>query len=818
MMRVSRNSSNRDAKHILVFDEPVNEFEYRLNATPLGNGRLGCMFTGGPARDLLLLNHESLRPVPYRENETLAGDGLEKMRALCLKGDWDGGNEVFSRMVRQTGTERKLNSYHPVCDLIVELGLPGFAEDYSRKLDLKCGFGEVAFSCGDVDFIRRYFVSANEQQVVMQCTASFPGAINLRASLGRMPTTGCRVHAESVANRISLSGVYDDGTRFTVHLELVADGGQTTAGDECYDGAGEIRENYAAPLAGVSVTDANEVALFVGIEVENPVESADDTATRIYSASAAAVKHADSDKTIEDAERYFLTHCSEHSELFGRARIELTAGVQAKGTADDMIREVYRGNASPHLFETVFDMGRYLLLSSSRKCLKPANLQGIWNHTYDPPWQCRYQLDVNLQANYWAANSTNLPECNEPLFGFLERLVPAARRFARDLYGCRGITFGVATDGENVRYPSNVETQCIAGWLVRHFWDHYLFTLDRSFLESRAYPIMREIGEFFEDFLFEGDDGRLVILPSNSPENAPANRTVRLSKNATIDLEVAKEVFQNLISAATILGDDLERIPAWRDILEGLPDTPVVDGLLREWADDEAEEHQAHRHLSHLYGLFPGSTFRDDPILIDAAITALEEREKANQGDACSFTYVWAALLYARAGRGNEAFGRLKLYCRGFLMENFMSSMGDRRQLGLGRSRSANLASHIFQIEACLAATSAITEMLLQSDSDLVHVLPALPDVWSEGKAYGLRARGGYTIDISWNNRRLNRVVVQPIVDGRCTIRFGIRLYGDIQVLQGHDTIEHTAVREEIVTFEVEAGKSYTIGAGDDIA
>lgn len=820
----------------LVFGEPVNEFEYRLNATPLGNGRIGCMFTGGPARDLILLNHEALRPVLYRESEHLATDRLDEVRRLCADGAWERANEVFTQMVAETGALRRLNGYHPVADLIVEMRLPGPAYDYRRVLNMTRGLGEVAFRTGGVggvggspvggigagggrgggpSFVRRYFVSADAGRAVLQIGSTEPGAVDMDVALGRMPVEGCRLQARSRPGRLDLRGTYTDGTVFDVVVEVAFSGPGTVRGDGAYEGPGESRENYGLPLVRAGVSGADEVAISVSINV-HPGGGAD--AAGDFCASVGRPW------TVTAAEEMLRAHTGEHSRLFGRTSLTLGdrdggPGVGgctgASSDARTLIHKAYLGHAPARLFETVFDMGRYLLMSSSRACRLPANLQGLWNHSYDPPWQCRYQLDVNLQAAYWAANPTNLPECNEPLFRFLEDLAPAAERFAHDLYGCRGIVLGVGTDGVNVRYPSNVETQCIAGWLARHFWDHYLFTLDTEFLRRRAYPYMKAVGAFWEDFLVEDTDGLLAVVPSNSPENTPANRTVRLSKNATIDCAVAREVLSTLIEASRILGIDETHRAMWVDLLARLPDWPIRDGILAEWADESAEENHAHRHVSHLYPLFPGSAVTTVPAeqgarLKDAAVEALRRREAANRGDACSFTYVWAALLFARAGCGNEAYERLRLFCRGFLMDNLLTSMGDRRQLGMGRGRSAGLASHIFQIEAGLAATAAIAEMLLQSTPARIMVLPALPDAWPAGSVRGLRARGGYTVNISWRNLRPVSVSVNARGSGTCRLvthvwpdSTGVRCRGE--------SVPFSRETPGELAFQVEAGRTYEV-------
>jgi alpha-L-fucosidase 2 len=273
-------------------------------------------------------------------------------------------------------------------------------------------------------------------------------------------------------------------------------------------------------------------------------------------------------------------------------------------------------------------------------------------------------------------------------------------------------------------------------------------------LQHRAYPLLRRVAAYFEDFLFEDASGGLCVIPSNSPENEPANRPVRLGMNATIDVAVAREVLTHLIEAAEILGEDRDDLPRWQELLRGLPDLPIRRGMLAEWADASADENPANRHLSHLYPLFPGSaaTPEAEPETVAAALAALGAREAGYREDACSFSHVWAGLVLARAGDGEEAYERLCRYARGFVMPNLLSDLGDRLQMGLGRRRRPGLSGHLFQVEAGLAASALIGEMLLQTHRGVTRLLPALPGAWGRGRATGLRGRGGIEVSMEWRD------------------------------------------------------------------
>lgn len=786
----------------LEYDQPVNEGEYRLLALPLGNGTLGAMFTGGAIRDVLLLNHSQLRVPAYREKAGSAGDGLRKLREFALSGEWDQAQQCFEEMKAAAGGERRLNTYHTAGDLFLEMDLDGPAEKYRRVLDLGQGVGTVSFAAGGVDFVRSYLVSVPDNLIAANVQASRPGAINCTVSLGRSPTPDCELVGMATPDGLKLTGQYAAGLQFVIDVQLLRTGGQSVARSAEYRGSGAAVGNVSGKLISVRVDHADELTVLVSIRVNGALPD------RI-------LKPPLSWPVKSGFKELFGRHLADHQEKMNRVSLRLDAAPhKSEPTTDRLVHEGYLGHPSPRLFELLFQMGRYLLLASSRPGGLPANLQGIWSEGFSPPWQARYQLDMNIQMDYWLANLTGLDECNLPLFDMLDRMAPVSEAFARDLYGVRGLLFGVGTDGYNIRYPSGLETQAIAGWLAQHYWEHFQFTRDEQFLRTRAYPFMRKAGMFLEDFLFKGADEKYVILPSNSPENRPANRLARVSLNSTIELAVARELYANLLVASGILGVDVSSRARWQEILNHLPEWPIgPDGALREWADPTADDNDTNRHLSHLYPLFPGHAFtpEETPALVEAALKAMAKRESGFRADAISFGYLWLAVLNARAANGSDAYRHLSSIARAFLMENLLSSMGDWRQQGYSRRLGDGRSSHIFQLETGLGITATIAEMLLQSHGGVIRILPAVPREWSAGEVRGLRARGGFEVDIKWRDLRPEQVQLKSICGGPCRMKFSRPPARPIRIFEGENQVKYSMRPGDVLEFDTVALKTYRL-------
>jgi alpha-L-fucosidase 2 len=791
---------------VVEFDRPADLPAYLLGGMPLGNGRLGAMVNGDPHTEIILLNHERIRPIQYREKEVAVSDQLDLVRKLASQGNWPEAQVAFDRMAYGTGGQRNINVFHPAARLIVESKNMDAVSEYRRHLDLEKGVSQVRFQDGGVEFERTTFVSAPHNRIVMRMEGSQPGSISCSIALARSATPECDLDYRAEANpaKVAMRGIYRSGLQFEITVHVISEGGTVAVDQTSNYGPGLLAGDVQAPRACLAVSQADSLTIQVEITVEgrSTLSDADDSEpdnTRLVSYKQLLSAH------LGDYREHFRPI---RIRLSGRDRIE-----PSSVTAERLVLDARRSGAaaSPRLYELIFHTGRHLLFSSSRRGTLAPHLQGIWSGSFDPAWQARYQFDLNVQFNHWPADPTGLFECDLPLFDLLESLIPQGRRFAKDMYGFRGILFPVASDGLNVRYPTMLETPAIAGWMARHFWEHYLYTLDEAFLRNRAYPFMKEVEAFFDDYLFRGKDEVILILPSGSPENHPKNREGRLVVNSTFDLAVIQDLYNNLTAASILLGVDSSRRPIWRRILEDLPDWPIdADGALREWGESEAQDNQNHRHLGHLYALFPGDLFtpEENPELVHAAFLAMQKREAAFQTDAASFTYVWLASLYARAELGDEALRCLTTYAQGFINpDSFLPALSDLSGQGLGRTRHGFL----FQMEAAPAATMAISEMLLQSHGNLLRLLPALPTDWDSGEVSGLQARGGFQVDLTWKEQHLQRAVIRSSVDGVCRFRIGRPPTGDIQVFDDSESVELRRSGSGIYSFEARKGRSYTL-------
>lgn len=796
---------------LVEFDRPADLSTYLLNGMPLGNGHLGAMVDGDPHSDVILLNHERIRPIRYREKELQVSEQLPLVRKLALEGKWPEAQAAFDRMTYGAGGQRKINVYHPAANLIIESEGMGTVSGYKRRLDLETGIAHTLFQAGGVSYRRTYFVSAPHDRFVMRLEGDQPGSISCSVALARPQTEDCEVRFWTVSEPagIAMRADYGTGLQFEIAVHVLNEGGSATADSAPKRESGPETNDRQEPFVSLSVSEADSLTIQVEITVGgfSSLSGGGDTG-----------KH---DTQLVPFEQLLSAHLEDYREHFNPVRLRLADGDRIDSSdiaADRLVLDARRSGtiASPRLYELIFHMGRHLLFSSSRRGTLPPHLQGIWSGSLEPAWQARYQFDLNVQFCYWPADPTGLFECDLPLFDLLESLMPQGRRFAKDMYGFRGITFPVASDGLNIRYPTMLETPAIAGWLSRHFWEHYLYTLDEAFLRDRAYPFMKEVEAFFDDYLIRGTDGLITILPSGSPENHPGNRKGRLVVNSTFDLAVVQELYRSLIAASILLHVDSDRRSVWEGILQCLPDWPIdEDGALREWGESDAQDNQNHRHLGHLYGLFPGALFtpEDSPELVHAAVLAMKKREAVFQTDAVSFSYVWLASLYARAGLGDEALRCLTIYAKGFINpDSFLPALSDLSPQGLGRTRHGRL----FQMEAATAATAAIAEMLLQSHAHLLRLLPALPKAWDSGEVSGLQARGGFQVDLLWKEHRLQRAVIRSTVDRMCRFKTGAQPIADLLLLDGKKPVEFRKSGGDIYSFEAKKGHSYTIVSTDE--
>ncbi len=779
-------------------------------ALPIGNGKLGAMVFGGVLNERIQLNEESLWD-GYARNAVnpKSGKALPVIQQLMFEGRVDSAEKMAAKTM--LGVPSTIKPYQSLGDLFIEQlhsTADTFYTNYRRWLSLDSAVAVTQFTYNGVNYKREVFASHPANIIVVKFTCDKANALNLRIHLTREKDAITK-SALDISNCIAMQGqincINDDtkqpvGMKFASYVKAIAPTGKITVGK---DGM-------------IVVTSATELVLYITAATSFAGKSPGATCVKIINT---AVK--------QPVIALFNNHLKDYKALYNRVKINLSANNNPfELPQNERIQRVKDTDyQDPYLSELLFQYGRYLLIACSRKGDLAANLQGIWNQKMNPPWSADYHSNINLQMNYMAAEAVNLPECTEPLFTLMDTLAVHGKITAKKMYNARGWVVHHLTDVFGRTAPADDVPGLWpmgSGWLCHHSYDHYLFSGDKNYLRTKAFPIMKGAAQFYLDFLIPipaglPNAGKLVTNPSHSPENAfekPDGTQYQFTYGATMDMQICHDLFTNCLQAIKdlstkekpfepILKLKLENALAKLAPIKISPAT----GTLQEWIEDYKEPEIGHRHISHLYALFPSSQINSStPALFAAARKTLERRLTGNPNaekdeaknrygsygsylDGKSFggwQSVWISMMWLRLGEGNQAYKHHQYQLKYGMMPNFFG--------------------WAYQLDGTFGSTAVIAEMLLQSHTGVLNLLPALPNYWSVGNVKGLRAQGGFEVDINWKGNQLTEAKIISGKGFRCKliIKNPVKIY--------KDKVEIKVTREnDVVIFNTKKGGVYTI-------
>ncbi|HET6256066.1 MAG TPA: glycoside hydrolase family 95 protein [Puia sp.] len=796
-----------DPSTLLWYRTPAATWEAAL---PVGNGRLGAMVFGRAGEERIQLNEDTYwTGGPYSTVVPGGYKELPEIRKLVSDGKYLQAHTLFGRYLMGYPVEQQ--KYQCLGNLHLFFPGQGSISNYKRWLDLETGITGVEYTAGGVTFRREVLVSCPDQVIVIRLTADQPGKISMDVRLRGVRN---QTHSNYATDYFRMDGLGQDGLvltgksadymgiegklRYEARLKAVPEGGTMKVKDDL-----------------LTISGANSVTLYV-VAATNFVNYHDVSGNARQRADAYLANLLG--KTYDSIRE---THLRDYRRLFSRVSLHLPVTTASYDPTDERKASV----SEPGLAALAYQFGRYVLISSSRPGCQPANLQGIWNDNPDPMWDSKYTTNINTEMNYWPAETANLSECAGPLFQLIEDLTDQGSQVAREHYGCRGWVFHQNTDLWRVAAPMDGPTWgtfTVGGaWLCTHLWEHYAYTEDTSFLR-RVYPVLKGSVQFFLDFLVAGPKGAgphaagpnaagpakqwLVTNPSTSPENFPARPGngryfdevtgaflpgTTICAGSSIDMQILTDLFDQYIKAAAILHTDPALADTARNaMLRFLPPQVGKDGALQEWAEDWGQTEHPHRHLSPLYGLYPGNvfSFRKTPMLMDACRQLLIQR-----GDSSAeWARAWKVALWARLRDGNHAGAILNGYLRDETNPQFFGNHG-----------------FPVQVDGTLGATAAITEMLVQSHDGLVELLPALPDEWKTGTFNGVCTRGAFEWDLGWDQGQIVHATLMSKQGEICRLQ----AHAAVRVSCNGKPVHQQKLAGGVVEFRTTKGSRYELTA-----
>ncbi|MDT0685418.1 glycoside hydrolase family 95 protein [Autumnicola psychrophila] len=744
----SSHSQDSTSKNLLWYESPAENWDHAL---PVGNGRLGAMVFGDPKSERIQLNEDSMWPGgPDWGNSKGTPEDLAEIRKLVNEGKVHLADSLIVEHFSFKGVAR---SHQTMGDLFIEYQNKD-VNDYKRSLDFAKAVASSSWKSGGHKVSQEVFASAPDDVLIVRIKTENPDGINFKLRMNRPDDNGHpTVEVTSPENNVlNMRGMVTQyaGAKNSEPIEI--------------DYGVKFETILEADIKQGSVTSENGTLTFKNVQE-----------AILYIVSSTSFYHdnyiSNNERTLEslqskDYDSLLSRHIEDYQQYFNRVSIDLGEKEPDTLSTTERLQRVKDGQSDRDLVEKLFQYGRYLLISSSRPGTNPANLQGLWNKDIQAPWNADYHLNINLQMNYWPAGPTNLSELQEPLFDFTDRLIERGKILAKEQYGMSGTVAHQTSDlwaspwmqAETAYWGSWIHG---GGWLAQHYWEHYQFTQDTTFLKERAYPALKAYAEFYSDWLTEDPrDGTLISTPETSPENrylAQDGQPAALSRGTAMGHQIIAEVFDNTIASAQILGKSDDFIQKIKDQRGQLRTGIQIGkyGRILEWDREYEEPEKGHRHISHLYALHPGDDITsEDPELFEAARKTIEHRLE-HGGAGPGWSRAWIINFYARLLNPEAAYENIQLFMERSIYPNLLDIHPP------------------FQIDGNFGFTAGIAEMLLQSHEGFLRILPALPEEWPNGKIKGLKARGNIEVDIAWEDGKLEQLKLTSEEDKTVQVKYG---------------------------------------------